>query len=834
MNRLFTLSLIISFSSGQVTGLSDWDICIDPGHSQTENMGVNGYSEAEEVLRVGSHLRDIFLTQTDIDTVYMTRTNDQQSVSLSQRTTYANSNSASWFHSIHSNAGAIDHNNTLLLWGQLSNGTPDPPVGGEEMSGYMIDILTRTMRIPTIGSWGDCSFYTWSDYCDDSGGPYLYINRNTNMPSELSEEGHHTNPTQNQLHMNEEYKRLLAYSFFWSVLRYHEIDRPFVGISAGIISDMESGLPINGAQVAMGGQSYITDTYESLFHIYSNEPGELGNGFYFFEGLEDNTFDVIITANDYYSDTSSVTILDTFITFHDIELLSSSSPFITGSFPTDGDSLFPAWNDLVFDFSRIMNTASVESAFSIVPSTDHTFSWSNNYQTLTIHSDSLAFETLYHIYFNDSAMDIHGHQFDGDNDGSPGGQYSMTFVTGPPDMTPPVILSTYPENVTQNVERHPIINVEFNETVGPDSVINEIFFLERFMDHSHVPGTNMHYTVDERSVFCFFPDQAIQMNETFVIRIYPGLVDGFNNEMEYSQSFSFQTGSYDYDITLIDPFESNIMTNWWDPQMSGSTSGIIADSTGISVNNEIVNLLTNSNSSMQLDYGWDTTAGAWLLREYLSGGSPREVYFDDSYILQVYIFGDGSGNQFRFAVDDNLPLTGAEYHEVSPWYIIDWIGWRIVSWNMTHDGTGTWIGDGDLDGEMRFDSFQMTYGPGNSQYGTLLIDDLRIVQQTVLYSDDNRLVYPQEFKLFPNYPNPFNPQTRINYQLPKNDHVKLIITDIRGREIIELKDLRESAGVHSIIWNGKDRFGQPVSAGVYFALLKVGNKTSTQKMLLVK
>ena len=823
----------MSLSSGQVTGLSDWDICIDPGHSQTENMGVNGYSEAEEVLRVGSHLRDILLTQTDIDTVYMTRTNDQQSVSLSQRNTYANSNGASWFHSIHSNAGAIDHNNTLLLWGQLSDGTPDPQVGGDEMSGYMIDILTRTMRIPTIGSWGDCSFYTWSDYCDDSGGPYLYINRNTNMPSELSEEGHHTNPTQNQLHMNEEYKRLLAYSFFWSILRYHEIDRPFVGISAGIISDMESGLAVNGAQITMGVQSYITDTYESLFHIYSSEPGELGNGFYFFEGLEDSTFDVIVTADNYYSDTSSVTILDTFITFHDIELLSSSSPFITGSFPADGDSLFPAWNDLVFDFSRIMNTASVESAFSIVPSTDCTFSWSNNYQTLTVHSDSLAFETLYHIYFSDSAMDVHGHQFDGDNNGSPGGQYSMTFVTGPPDMMPPVILSTYPENVTQNVERHPIINVEFNEAVGPDSVINEIFFLERFVDHSHVPGTNMHYTVDERSVFCFFPDQAIQMNETFVIRIYPGLVDGFNNAMEYSQSFSFQTGSYDYDITLIDPFESNIMTNWWDPQMSGSTSGIIADSTGISVNNEIVNLLTNSNSSMQLDYGWDTTAGTWLLREYLSGGSPREVYFDDSYILQAYIFGDGSWNQFRFAGDDNLPLTGAEYHEVSPWYIIDWIGWRMISWNMTHDGTGTWIGDGDLDGEMRFDSFQMTYSPGNSQYGTLLIDDLRIVQQTALYNDD-RLVYPQEFKLFPNYPNPFNPQTRINYQLPKTDHVKLIITDIRGRQIIELKNLRQGAGVHSIIWNGKDRFGQPVSAGVYFALLKAGNKTSTRKMLLVK
>ena len=823
----------MSLLSGQVTGLSDWDICIDPGHSQTENMGVNGYSEAEEVLRVGLHLQDIFLSQTDIETVYMTRTNDQQSVSLSQRTSYANSNGASWFHSIHSNAGSSDNNNTLLLWGQLSDGTPDPPVGGEDMSDFMIDILTRTMRIPTIGSWGDCSFYTWSDYCDDSGGPYLYINRNTDMPSELSEEGHHTNPPQNQLHMNEEYKRLLAYSFFWSILQYHEIDRPFVGISSGTISDIESGLPVNGAHVTMSGQTYTTDTYNSLFHIYSDDPQELRNGFYFFEDLEDNTFDVLVTADDYYSDTSSVTILDTFITFHDVELLSSLSPFITESFPADGDSLFPAWNDLVFNFSREMNTPSVESAFSIIPAVNCTYSWSNNDRELTVHSYSLAFETLYQINFNDSAMDVYGHQFDGDNDGSPGGEYSISFVTGPADMSPPVILDTYPENVTQNVERHPIINVEFNETVGPDSVINEIFFLERFVDHSHIAGINMHYIVDNRSVFCFFPDQPIQMNETFVIRVYPGLVDEFNNAMTYAQSFSFQTGSYDYDIITIDPFESNITTNWWDPQMSGSTSGIIADSTGISVNNEIVNLLTGSNSSMQLDYGWDTTAGTWLLREYLSGGSPRDVHFDDSYILQVYIFGDGSGNQFRFAVDDNLPLTGAEYHEVSPWYIIDWIGWKMVSWSMTNDGTGTWIGDGNLDGEMRFDSFQMTYSPGNSQYGTLMIDDLRIVHQIGLYTYEN-WVSPQKFKLFPNYPNPFNPQTRITYQLSKTDRVELIITDIRGRQIIELKNLIESAGLHSIIWNGKDRFGQPVSAGVYFALLKVGNKTSTRKMLLVK
>ena len=81
--------IISSFSFCQVTGLNGWNIFIDPGHSQTENMGVNGYSEAEEVLRVGLQLQDILLNQTDIDTAYISRTNDQQQVPLYQRTNQA-------------------------------------------------------------------------------------------------------------------------------------------------------------------------------------------------------------------------------------------------------------------------------------------------------------------------------------------------------------------------------------------------------------------------------------------------------------------------------------------------------------------------------------------------------------------------------------------------------------------------------------------------------------------------------------------------------------------------------------------------------------------------
>ena len=136
----------------------------------------------------------------------------------------------------------------------------------------MVVNLTNGMRIDTRGSIGDCSFYSGSNYCATSGGPYLHVNRTTTMPSELSEAGSHTNPTQDQLFMNAEYKKLEAYTFYWSILDFHSIERPPVGICTGIVSNLESGIPINGAIVTIDGQSYTTDTFESVFNGYSNDP----------------------------------------------------------------------------------------------------------------------------------------------------------------------------------------------------------------------------------------------------------------------------------------------------------------------------------------------------------------------------------------------------------------------------------------------------------------------------------------------------------------------------------------------------------------------------------
>ena len=91
---VMTLLALLSVSTAlaqQVTGLAGWNIVLDPGHSFRENMGVAGYSEAEKNVRVAWALRDLLLQTTDIDTVFLTREDDNTNVGLSSRSAYASS-----------------------------------------------------------------------------------------------------------------------------------------------------------------------------------------------------------------------------------------------------------------------------------------------------------------------------------------------------------------------------------------------------------------------------------------------------------------------------------------------------------------------------------------------------------------------------------------------------------------------------------------------------------------------------------------------------------------------------------------------------------------------
>lgn len=100
--------------------------------------------------------------------------------------------------------------------------------------------------------------------------------------------------------------------------------------------------------------------------------------------------------------------------------------------------------------------------------------------------------------------------------------------------------------------------------------------------------------------------------------------------------------------------------------------------------------------------------------------------------------------------------------------------------------------------------------------------------------------YSQETPEFPegirlsNYPNPFNPNTTINYYLPDPSDVVLEVFNVKGQRVKTLINEYKETGSHSSVWNGTDQNGRLVSSGVYFYRLSIGTKSIVNKMLLMK
>ena len=92
----------------------------------------------------------------------------------------------------------------------------------------------------------------------------------------------------------------------------------------------------------------------------------------------------------------------------------------------------------------------------------------------------------------------------------------------------------------------------------------------------------------------------------------------------------------------------------------------------------------------------------------------------------------------------------------------------------------------------------------------------------------------QRTALHPASPNPFNPSTTIPFELAEAGHVWLDIFDARGRHITKLVNRPMTAGRHDVTWQGVDSAGESVGSGVYFARLRAGGKTMSQKLVLLK
>lgn len=122
---------------------------------------------------------------------------------------------------------------------------------------------------------------------------------------------------------------------------------------------------------------------------------------------------------------------------------------------------------------------------------------------------------------------------------------------------------------------------------------------------------------------------------------------------------------------------------------------------------------------------------------------------------------------------------------------------------------------------------------GNSGW---FLDDVSIISpesETAIFNDD-AIPVAEEFKMFHNFPNPFNSKTVIKFALPEKDMISLKIFNIKGEEIKTLiRGVREK-GLHSAVWDGTNRSGALLSSGLYLYRLEFKGRVKTGKMLLIK
>lgn len=99
---------------------------------------------------------------------------------------------------------------------------------------------------------------------------------------------------------------------------------------------------------------------------------------------------------------------------------------------------------------------------------------------------------------------------------------------------------------------------------------------------------------------------------------------------------------------------------------------------------------------------------------------------------------------------------------------------------------------------------------------------------------NNEPAAPSDFRLDQNYPNPFNSTTTIKYYVPHESHIKIDIFDALGRRVKSLFDQKQSRGIYSITWEGKDDQNANVPSGVYFLSMRSGRYNEVKKLVVLK
>ncbi|MDA0747103.1 MAG: T9SS type A sorting domain-containing protein [bacterium] len=223
-------------------------------------------------------------------------------------------------------------------------------------------------------------------------------------------------------------------------------------------------------------------------------------------------------------------------------------------------------------------------------------------------------------------------------------------------------------------------------------------------------------------------------------------------------------------------------------------------------------------------YRWDDVGGRWIFAGARKTGS--------SLVGRFSAFG-----RYGVFVDEKPPEPGeVEVQRGALWIPIleDGSGVEPASVRVTVDGVVADVVYLEAPGGIRWTPSQVF--PGGLQTVRIEVADLAGNHTVWERRLDLSTLVPRadHFLLHQNFPNPFNPETVIRFDAPEAVRVQLTIYNMLGQSVRRLLAEHVSAGLHAVIWDGRDEAGREVAAGTYLYRLDTPEAVLTKKMLLLK
>ncbi|MEA1898029.1 MAG: N-acetylmuramoyl-L-alanine amidase [Bacteroidota bacterium] len=781
MRKIFLILIVFSSVFNLFSqDFSDISICINPGHGGHDGddryIEETGFWESEGNLTKGLYIRDIL--ESYGATIVMTRVtnNTSDDLPLSQICQIANENNVDFFHSIHSNGFSGVINYPLMLFRGYDNEPVFP--AAKEMGHIMWQKLWDHGNGWTHQgekNRGDWSFYPqW-------GTSGLGVLRDLTMPGVLSEGSFHDYVPESWRLKNLDYRRHEAWVFARSYFDYFETDTSSLGVVAGIVRDpyttpgfyfdpntLDKDIPLDSVTVTLtpGDLVYETDT--------------LNNGYFFFDSIAPGDYVLTYTAEDFYTDTTHITVLANETSFLNkyLQIDTTIAPQVLYHSPvsTINDSI--ALNQVFtvyFDYP--MNEDSVETAISISPDASLVFSWDEDSKILTISPETVYLaNSHYSLTISTSAQHLWNVPISA--------PYNFDLYIK--DRTQLVLENWYPKEGMEEISTLLQLRLYLDASLDASTIEDNIVLYDP--SNNIIPVTRELIFEENGKGFYFFePENELDLNSYYRLAVSENLADEYGTILNENYEINFKTitDAYIPGTVFID-FES--ISSWWDPDGSGSTIGTIDELTTFTQSS--VHLI-NGTFSGRLDYAFENDNGG-VCRTH-NAGTPA-VGSDPESKIGFWVFGDLSYNILEYWF---YPPTG-----YSPVYVdtIDWAGWELKYIPFTDIGSGS----------TRFASLVVRQTEIGSRKGTMYFDDGQIFSPVGI--DNNKQV---ETFIEQNYPNPFSTFTTFKFNVPDNYHVKLSVYNMMGQQVAILVDENSRSGSNNYVWDGTTNNGMKLNSGLY-------------------